>query len=70
MQFNVANQEKPELPSELDKYKFYWQVAENEIVHPNGTAPQHFRDTWQEEGNGDARRLYAVVVGLHCFVVS
>lgn len=40
----VANQEKPELPSELNKYKFYLQITENEIVHPNGTAHQHCRD--------------------------
>lgn len=62
---HVTTQEKPELPSELDKRRFYLQVAGNEIAHLNGTAHQHCRDKYRGRGNGNVRRLCATVVGLH-----
>lgn len=62
---HVTTQEKPELPSELDKCRFYLQGAGNEIAHPNGTAHQHCRNKYQGKGNGNVRRLCATVVGLH-----
>lgn len=47
---HVTTQEKPELPSELGKCRFYLQVAGNEIAHLNGTAHQHCRDKYWGKG--------------------